>query len=629
MQLINIRRARVHNLKDVDVTIPRGRLTVLTGLSGSGKSSLAFDTIYAEGQRRYVESLSSYARQFLGMMEKPDVESITGLSPAISIEQKTVSHNPRSTVGTVTEIHDYLRLLFARAGVPHCPKHNKPLTGRRAAQIVDDLLAAGPRRLVLLAPVVDDRKGEHFDVVHNLAKRGFVRLRIDDIIYEIENTPKLAPRSRHTIEIVIDRLKSKSSDRQRVLESVETALEEGDGRLRVLNLDDDSIQAFSSRQACPVCAYAPPVLEPKLFSFNNTKGACTQCNGLGEESVFDEKLLVAEADLSLAAGAIPGWSRSHRFYFRRLARLAKQLDFSTTVPYRELPAPVKKAIMYGWKNPASRGRDFEGILPWIQRRWLETESQVVRDWYGKFITVRKCSTCAGDRLRPEARAVLVGGISLPDLACKSLHDCLSFLTNIELDATSSKIAARILREVTDRLSFLVEVGLGYLSLSRSACTLSGGENQRIRLASQVGSGLTGVTYVLDEPSIGLHTADNERLLASLMRLRDLGNSVLVVEHDEAAIRSADYIVDMGPGAGRLGGEVVACGTTEDLINAPRSITGDYLAGRRKIEVPAQRKLPTPGHELKVHKAQGNNLRNVTVGFPARLANLCNRRVRLW
>ena len=605
----------MHNLKSVDVAIPRGQLTVLTGLSGSGKSSLAFDTIYAEGQRRYVESLSSYARQFLGMMEKPEVESITGLSPAISIEQKTVSHNPRSTVGTVTEIHDYLRLLFARAGVPHCPRHHKPLTGRRAAQIVDDLLAGGPCRLMLLAPIIDDRKGEHVEVMHNLAKRGFVRLRIDGIVYEVENVPSLAARSRHTIEIVVDRLRPKPDDRQRILESVETVLEEGDGRIRILNLDDDTSQLFSARQACPVCAYSPPQLEPKLFSFNNAAGACLQCNGLGEVNEFDEHLLIANPDLSLAAGAIPGWSRSHRFYYKRLAHLAKRLNFSTATPFQELPAGVQKAVLHGWQNPASRGRDFEGILPWLKRRWLESESQPVREWYGKFMTVKKCATCAGDRLRPEARAVLVGNISLPELAHMSLRDCHGFLNNIELDPTSAKIAERILREVINRLGFLVEVGLGYLTLSRSANTLSGGENQRIRLASQVGSGLTGVTYVLDEPSIGLHSVDNERLLASLLRLRDLGNSVLVVEHDEAAIRRADYIVDIGPGAGRLGGEIVACGSVDDLIAAPRSITGDYLAGRRKIEVPAERKPRDPKRELKLHQASGNNLCEVNVAFP--------------
>ncbi len=615
MELINIRGARVHNLKNVDVAIPRGCFIVLTGLSGSGKSSLAFDTIYAEGQRRYVESLSSYARQFLGMMEKPDVESITGLSPAISIEQKTVSHNPRSTVGTVTEIHDYLRLLFARAGVPHCPVHHKPLTGRRAAQIVDDMLDGKPHRLALLAPVIDDRKGEHSEVIHDLAKRGFIRLRIDDIIYEIEDTPNLAPRSRHTIEIVIDRLRPNPDDRQRILESVETALEEGNGRLRVLNLEDDTIVTFSSRQACPVCAYSPPVLEPKLFSFNSATGACQQCNGLGDENVVDEKLLVADPELSLAAGAIPGWSRNHRFYFRRLSRLAKRLNFATTTPYKKLPATAKKAILHGWKNPSSRGRDFEGILPWIHRRWRETEAQPVRDWYGKFISTRNCSACGGDRLRAEARAVLVGAISLPELARMPLRACHDYLAKIDLDPTSAKIAERILREVIDRLGFLVEVGLGYLSLSRSASTLSGGENQRIRLASQVGSGLTGVTYVLDEPSIGLHSADNERLLASLMRLRDLGNSVLVVEHDEAAIRSADHIVDLGPGAGRLGGEVVASGSVAELTNTKRSITGDYLAGRRKIKVPARRKRPVSKQEIKLFKTQGNNLRNASVAFP--------------
>ena len=615
MKGIEIRGARVHNLKSVDVSVPRDKLIVLTGLSGSGKSSLAFDTIYAEGQRRYVESLSSYARQFLGMMEKPEVESISGLSPAISIEQKTVSHNPRSTVGTVTEIHDYLRLLYARVGIPHCPTHGKPLRGRSPEQIVDDLITGGKNlRLMLLAPIVDDRKGEHVEVIANLAKRGFVRLRIDGKTYDIDDVPSLALRSRHTIEIVIDRLRARKEERQRLLESVETSLEEGNSRLRVLDVDGGGIQQFSSKQACPVCAYAPPEIEPKLFSFNAAAGACQQCNGLGEENVFDEELLVQDKDLSLAGGAIPGWSRDHYFYFRRLSRLAKKIGFSTTDPYRTLSEKAKNSILHGWKSPRGQ-KNFEGVLPWIKRRWLETESQLMRDWYGKYMASRPCAECGGARLRADARAVLVGGLTLPGLSELSLHEAHSFAGSLKLDAASTKIAAMILREVTDRLNFLVEVGLGYLTLGRSATTLSGGENQRIRLASQVGSGLTGVTYVLDEPSIGLHAADNNRLLNSLERLRDLGNTVIVVEHDEEAIRRADHVIDIGPGAGRLGGEIVAVGPADDIEAEKKSMTGAYLSNRRRIEVPAERIHPRPAEILKVHKAQGNNLKSITAEIP--------------
>ena len=615
MKGIKIRGARVHNLKSIDIDIPRDRFTVLTGLSGSGKSSLAFDTIYAEGQRRYVESLSSYARQFLGMMEKPEVETISGLSPAISIEQKTVSHNPRSTVGTVTEIHDYLRLLFARVGIPHCPKHGKPLRRRSPEQIADDLIAGGEeRRLVLLAPVIEDRKGEHVEVINGLAKRGFVRLRIDGNIYQIEDAPDLAPRSRHTIEVVVDRLKARKKERQRMLESVETALEEGDSRLKALDVESGDLHTFSSKQACPICAYAPPEIEPKLFSFNAAAGACTQCNGLGEENVFDEELLIQDPDLSLAAGAIPGWSRDHGFYFRRLTWLSKKLGFSTTQPFCSLSKGTKDAILHGWKNPSGR-KNFEGVMPWIKRRWLETDSQMMRDWYGKYMASKPCSLCNGARLRAEAQAVYVGGMSLPQVAELSLREATSFFEALELDEESAKIATMILLEVKDRLNFLVEVGLGYLSLGRAATTLSGGENQRIRLASQIGSGLTGVTYVLDEPSIGLHASDNKRLLRSLERLRDLGNTVLVVEHDEEAIRCADNVVDIGPGAGRLGGEIVATGSADKIAANTKSVTGDYLSGRKSIEIPKERVGRKKGEFLKVHKAEGNNLKKISAEFP--------------
>lgn len=608
---ICVRGARVHNLNGVDIDIPRGKFTVITGLSGSGKSSLAFDTIYAEGQRRYVESLSSYARQFLGMMEKPEVESITGLSPAISIEQKTVSHNPRSTVGTVTEVHDYLRLLFARAGTPHCPIHHKPLQGQRIDQIVTTILNSNTKRLMLLAPVIDERKGEHVEVFSRLGKRGFVRLRVDGKVYDIEEVPDLALRANHTIEIVIDRLKPKASEKQRLLESVEVALEEGDGRLRTLDLDTQQLVQYSAKQACPVCAYAPPELEPKLFSFNSTNGACPTCNGLGEENVFEP---ITDPTLSLNEGAFPIWSPQQKFYFKRLRKLATKLNFSLSTPFNRLSKKAQQAFLHG--IPAQgRAKAFEGAIPWLQRRWREADSQFMRDYYSRFMVTRKCQACNGDRLRPEARAVLINEASLPQIARLSLHDCHEFFTTIKLDADQAKIATRILREVIDRVGFLVEVGLGYLSLGRAATTLSGGENQRIRLASQVGSGLTGVTYVLDEPSIGLHAADNDRLLNSLERLRDLGNTVIVVEHDEEAIRRADHVVDMGPGAGRLGGNVVSTGTAKQVSQAKDSYTGDYLSGRRKIAVPKKRHQPDKQKLLQVVGAAGNNLQELNVDFP--------------
>ena len=615
VEVIAVRGAKAHNLKNIDVDIPRGRLIVLTGLSGSGKSTLAFTTIYAEGQRRYVESLSSYARQFLGIMEKPDVESIDGLSPAISIEQKAASHNPRSTVGTVTEIHDYLRLLYARIGAPHCPTHNKPLTGRRSGQIVEDLLARGSaRRLMLLAPVVQDRKGEHLEVFANLAKQGFARLRVDGEVYDIESLPKLALRSNHTIEIVIDRLRPDPNDRQRLLESVETGLEAGDQRLRVVDIDSGTEQSYSSRQACPVCSYAPPELEPKLFSFNAVAGACPTCNGLGEENDFTEEALTANPEMSLSEGAIIGWDPGYPFFYRKIRWLAKRLSFSLTTPLCELEEGTRYAIFHGWRNPRGK-KHFEGVLPWMRRRWLETESQMVRDWCARFMSRRNCRECGGARLKAAACAVLVGGRSLPELAEMPLREAHGFVATLELDETSAKIASRILREVVDRLHFLVEVGLGYLTLARAAAGLSGGENQRIRLASQVGSGLTGVTYVLDEPSIGLHADDNERLMRSLIRLRDQGNTVLVVEHDEEAMRLADHIVDIGPLAGRHGGEIVATGDVAEICKEERSLTGDYLAGRRRIEVPARRMAPKRGQLLTITKATGNNLQKLSAEFP--------------
>ncbi len=612
MDCIHVKGARVHNLKAVDVRIPRGKLTVVTGLSGSGKSSLAFDTIYAEGQRRYVESLSAYARQFLELMEKPDVEAIDGLSPAISIEQKAASHNPRSTVGTVTEILDYLRLLFARAGQPHCPVHGKPLAGQRPDQIAASLLARGERRIMLLAPVVDDRKGEHIELIRELAGRGFARLRINGDVCDIEAVPALAPRSRHTIEVVVDRLRPRPEERQRMLESVNTALELADKRLRVLDIESGELAEHSASQACPVCGFSLPAMEPKMFSFNNAAGACTQCHGLGEETIFDPARVAAYPELSLSEGAIPGWGRSNPFYFRLIARLARKLRFSVSTPYARLSETARKAVMYGYRG---RGRAFEGVIPNTERRWQETESAYVRDELAKLIAARTCSACQGRRLRPEACAVRLGETTLPDLASRSLLECREFFAAIKLNAEQQVIAARILREVNDRLRFLVDVGLGYLSLSRAANSLSGGESQRIRLASQVGSGLTGVTYVLDEPSIGLHAEDNARLLSSLRRLCDLDNTVMVVEHDEEAIRTADHIIDIGPGAGIHGGSVVAQGQVAEICSAPASLTGQYLSGKLSIPVPEERKQPQRGRELVVRDAVGNNLRNITARFP--------------
>ena len=583
-------------------------------MSGSGKSSLAFDTIYAEGQRRYVESLSSYARQFLGVMEKPDVDSITGLSPAISIEQKTVSHNPRSTVGTVTELNDYLRLFYARVGIPHCPKHNKPLKKRSAEQIVNDILQFSGKRIMLLAPIVEDRKGEHIDVLENLVKQGFVRFRIDGQIYSDENLPKLALRSRHSIDVIIDRLIPRKNDMQRLLESVQTSLEEGNAKLRVVEYDTNKEHTFSSSQACPVCAYSPPELEPKLFSFNASVGACSQCYGLGDEKVFAPELLILSDELSIANGAIDGWDFKRKVFSRDMRWLAKQLNFSVKEPYKNLSEEVKHAILYGYKTPKLR-KKFEGVVTWIKRILVETESQHVREYYSKFLATRTCTKCDGTRLNDSARAVTVGGLSLPELSDLSLEDAHNFVTKLKLDETSTKIATMIVKEVKNRLEFLVEVGLGYLNLSRTATTLSGGENQRIRLASQVGSGLTGVTYVLDEPSIGLHSSDNQRLLNSLERLRDQGNTVLVVEHDEEAMMRADNIVDVGPGAGLHGGKIVATGKDKAIIKAKDSITGQYLSGKKQIDIPKKRVKPNAKEKLKILGAKGNNLKNLDVSIP--------------
>ena len=634
MDTIRIRGARTHNLKNIDLDLPRDRLIVITGLSGSGKSSLAFDTIYAEGQRRYVESLSAYARQFLSVMEKPDVDHIEGLSPAISIEQKSTSHNPRSTVGTITEIYDYLRLLFARVGTPRCPDHGYPLEAQTVSQMVDQVLALDPeRRWMLLAPVVRERKGEHAQVFEQLRAQGYVRVRVDGVLHEIDAVPALALRQKHTIEAVVDRFKVRDDIRQRLAESFETALRLGDGLASVHDMDDPSAEPllFSSKFSCPVCEYALPELEPRLFSFNSPQGACPSCDGLGVSQFFDPARVVAHPELSLAAGAVRGWDRRNAYYFHFIRSLAKHYGFSVDTPWQELDEEARNAVLYGSGDEVitftyindSGGRTqrkhrFEGIIPNLDRRYRETESAAVREELGKYISERPCPDCGGTRLNRAARNVFVANRSLPDLVVMPIGDALAFFRDLELSGWRGEIAARIVKEINQRLGFLVDVGLDYLTLERKADTLSGGEAQRIRLASQIGAGLVGVMYVLDEPSIGLHQRDNERLLATLTRLRDLGNTVIVVEHDEDAIRAADHIVDIGPGAGAHGGEVVAQGTIADIIASPRSLTGQYLSGKRRIEVPKQRHKSNPKMMLRLYGASGNNLKDVDLAIPSGL-----------
>ncbi|HEX5803054.1 MAG TPA: excinuclease ABC subunit UvrA, partial [Azospira sp.] len=594
MEEIRIRGARTHNLKNISLDLPRDKLIVITGLSGSGKSSLAFDTLYAEGQRRYVESLSAYARQFLQLMEKPDVDLIEGLSPAISIEQKATSHNPRSTVGTVTEIHDYLRLLFARAGTPFCPDHNQALEAQTVSQMVDHVLALPEEtKLMILAPVVANRKGEQMDLFAELRAQGFVRLRVDGKIYEIDALPKLAKSQKHTIDVVVDRLKVREDMRQRLAESFETALRHAEGRAIALEMDSNTEHLFSAKFACPVCSYALQELEPRLFSFNNPMGACPKCDGLGVIQFFDPKRVVAHPDLSLAAGAIRGWDRRNQFYFQLLGSLASHFNFSIDTPWNELPEEIQKLVLFGSGRQVipfsylnERGRatirehSFEGIVHNLERRYKETDSVAVREELSKFISDSVCPTCDGTRLRLEARNVRIGGATLHQISRMPLGEARDFFLNLKMSGHKAQVAEKILKEITSRLQFLINVGLDYLSLDRSAETLSGGEAQRIRLASQIGSGLTGVMYVLDEPSIGLHQRDNARLLETLTRLRDLGNTVIVVEHDLEAIEAADYVVDMGPGAGEHGGEIVCAGTPEDILACEESLTGAYLTGRR-------------------------------------------------
>jgi excinuclease ABC subunit A len=630
MDKIVIRGARTHNLKNIDLTLPRDKLIVITGLSGSGKSSLAFDTLYAEGQRRYVESLSAYARQFLSMMEKPDVDTIEGLSPAISIEQKSTSHNPRSTVGTITEIYDYLRLLYARVGLPRCPDHDLPLEAQTVSQMVDQVLALPEgRKLMLLAPIVRERKGEHLAVFDELRAQGFVRVRINGKLHELDELPKLDKQKKHSIDAVVDRFKSRGDLQQRLAESFETALKLADGLALVAPMEDEvgETMIFSARFACPVCGHSISELEPKLFSFNNPAGACPTCDGLGVKQFFDIKRLV-NGDLTLAEGAIRGWDRRNVYYFQMLGALAEHYGFSLDVPYQQLSVGDQKAILHGSGSQAvefrylndrgdivKRSHAFEGIVPNLERRYRETESQTVREELSKFLSTQACTDCRGTRLRREARHVWVGEKNLPAVTGMPIGDATEYFAELTLSGTRGEIAEKILKEIRERLQFLVNVGLDYLTLDRSADTLSGGEAQRIRLASQIGAGLVGVMYILDEPSIGLHQRDNERLLGTLRHLRDIGNTVIVVEHDEDAIRMADYVVDIGPGAGVHGGHIVAQGSAADVMAHPDSLTGKYLSGRVKIPVPAQRTARNKKLAIKIRGARGNNLRNVDLEIP--------------
>jgi len=629
---IRIRGARTHNLKNVDLDLPRNRLIVITGLSGSGKSSLAFDTLYAEGQRRYVESLSAYARQFLQIMEKPDVDLIAGLSPAIAIEQKAASHNPRSTVGTVTEVHDYLRLLFARIGDPRCPEHGITLSAQSVSQMVDHALTLPEdTRLMVLAPLIVGRKGEQTQLFDELKAQGFVRLRIDGTVHDIDALPKLSRNVKHTIDVVIDRLKVRADSKQRLAESFETALRHADGRALAVEMDSGTEHLFSARFACPVCSYSLPELEPRLFSFNNPMGACPKCDGLGSITFFDPRRIVAFPDLSLASGAIKGWDRRNQFYFQMLQCLADHYNFDTETPFAELPPAVQQVILHGSGqerirfqytgergNRVARDHAFEGVVPNLERRHRETDSAVVREELAKYLNSKQCPECDGTRLRREARHVTVAGKAIYQISALPLAQAAAFLSGLNLAGAKQAIAGRITGEIISRLQFLNDVGLDYLSLDRAADTLSGGESQRIRLASQIGSGLTGVMYVLDEPSIGLHQRDNARLLETLKRLRDIGNSVIVVEHDQEAIMSADYVVDMGPGAGEHGGHVVARGSPRDIIANAASLTGQYLGGTLAIDPPRLRHPIDPRRQLLVRGASGNNLMQITLSVPVGL-----------
>ena len=631
MDTIRIRGARTHNLKNIDIDLPRDKLIVMTGLSGSGKSSLAFDTIYAEGQRRYVESLSSYARQFLSMMEKPDVDLIEGLSPAIAIEQKSTTHNPRSTVGTVTEIYDYLRLLFARAGEPRCPEHDILLDAQTVSQMVDQVVALPEgTRLILLSPVVDARKGEHVQQIQELRTQGFIRARIDGKIIELDHLPKLDPKKKHTIEVVVDRFSVRKDIEQRIAESFETALHLSEGRAQVAFMDDPQRTelVFSSRFSCPYCGYSLSELEPRIFSFNNPAGACPRCDGLGVVEFFDPARIVQQPELSLPAGAIRGWDRRNAYYFQLITSLSQHYGFDLDTPFQTLPPRIRDIILNGSGDeqiefvylnshgkPIRRRHPFEGVVPNIQRRYRETQSSVVREELAKYMGKTVCPECSGSRLRVEARHVFIAGRTLPELTAMPIDIAREFFSVLSMPGRRGQIASKIIKEVHQRLEFLVNVGLDYLTLERSAETLSGGEAQRIRLASQIGAGLVGVTYILDEPTIGLHQRDNRKLLNSIVQLRDLGNTIIVVEHDEESITSADYIVDMGPGAGTHGGEIVAQGSLADITTSPTSLTGRYLSKRLWIDVPPVRRPPDWDRCLRLRDAHGNNLKHIDVDIP--------------
>ncbi|MDA0128912.1 excinuclease ABC subunit UvrA [Vibrio sp. MarTm2] len=633
MDQIEVRGARTHNLKNINLTIPRDKLIVITGLSGSGKSSLAFDTLYAEGQRRYVESLSAYARQFLSLMEKPDVDHIEGLSPAISIEQKSTSHNPRSTVGTITEVYDYLRLLYARVGEPRCPEHHVPLAAQTVSQMVDKVLELPEgAKMMLLAPIVKERKGEHVKTLENLAAQGFIRARIDGETCDLSDPPTLELHKKHTIEVVVDRFKVRSDLQQRLAESFETTLELSGGIAVVAPMDGTGDEiVFSANFACPHCGYSMQELEPRLFSFNNPAGACHTCDGLGVQQYFDPSRVIVDESLSLAEGAIRGWDQKNYYYFQMLTSLADHYGFDLHTPFNALPKKTRDIILTGsgrteveFKYINDRGdirvkrHPFEGILNTLERRYRDTESNAVREDLAKYISTKTCSSCDGSRLRLEARNVFIGNTTLPEIVELSIADALNFFSSLQLEGQRAQIAEKVMKEINDRLQFLVNVGLNYLNLSRSAETLSGGEAQRIRLASQIGAGLVGVMYVLDEPSIGLHQRDNERLLKTLTHLRDLGNTVLVVEHDEDAIRMADHVIDIGPGAGVHGGTVVAEGTMEQIVANPNSLTGQYLSGTKEIAVPKERTARNPKKTVQLLGASGNNLKDVTLEIPVGL-----------
>ncbi len=633
MKLIKLRGARTHNLKNIDIDIPRDKLVVITGLSGSGKSSLAFDTLYAEGQRRYVESLSAYARQFLSMMEKPDIDHIEGLSPAISIEQKSTSHNPRSTVGTITEIYDYLRLLYARTGEPRCPEHNEKLAAQTVSQMVDQILALGEgTKLMIIAPLIRERKGEHLHVFEQLRAQGFIRARVDGRVYELDELPDLEKNKKHTIEVVVDRIKVRDDIALRLSESIETSLALSEGLVLAAYMDDEDEgkpdHIFSARFACPVCNYSINELEPRVFSFNNPSGACPSCDGLGIKQFFDVDRVVQHPESTISEGAIRGWDRRNLFYFNMLTSLASHYGFDIDTPFEALSSAQQQKVLFGsgaeeiafnYVNDRGsvykRTHTFEGIIPNMERRYRETESQTVREDLAKFQNTQSCPECSGQRLNKAARHVFIDEKSLPEVTALSIGDLADYYQQLTLEGQQAQIAEQILKEIRDRLHFLVDVGLNYLTLDRSAETLSGGEAQRIRLASQIGAGLVGVMYILDEPSIGLHQRDNTRLLSTLVRLRDLGNTVIVVEHDEEAIRAADYVVDIGPGAGVHGGEVIACGQVEDILAEERSLTGDYLSGRKAIAIPAERTPNDAEKQLSLRGVDGNNLQAVDIDIP--------------